>query len=252
VLILAATAGYDVIVRFALVRDYNRKVQEFQAKAPLLQEAFPLKPVTYLLADDPYSKYGGWIVVNPISNVHEAEVMLRSLGCDERGIQRTAARFLSASTAEYDTKSLTVVIGASDVGKGGNCLPKDIFDEVAAETQAAAPPQKKATKQAAADIDLSAGLIPKYREIVFDFQIRDSDAAKRFFAPLPEWYTEALQHNIEVARVPDWMKPGEPPTSWSFTGWLDSRRPWLILAAGMLALSVLCFVVVRLCVTRAA
>jgi len=47
-LILVATAGYDGIVRFALLRDYNRKVQEFQAKEPLLQEAFPLdlRPTT--------------------------------------------------------------------------------------------------------------------------------------------------------------------------------------------------------------
>jgi hypothetical protein len=81
------------------------------------------------------------------------------------------------------------------------------------------------------------------REIVFDFQIKDDDAAKRFFAPLPDWYAEALQHKIEVARVPDWMKPGEPPASWSFAEWLDSRSLWLIPAAGMLALSVLCFVV---------
>jgi len=37
----------------------------------------------------------------------------------------------------------------------------------------------------------------------------------RFFGSSPDWYTEALQHNIEVARVPDWMKPGEMPASWS-------------------------------------
>jgi hypothetical protein len=76
----------------------------------------------------------------------------------------------------------------------------------------------------------------------FEFYIEDRDAAKRFFGPLPDWYTEALQHNIEVARVPDWMKPGEPPAPGSFTDWLGSRSPWLILAAGMLAFSALCFV----------
>jgi hypothetical protein len=177
--------------------------------------------------------------VNPISNVHEAEFMLRSLGCDDRGIQRAMAWFLSVSTPEYDSKTRTFVIGASD-GKGRNCLPKDIFDQDAAKAGAELAP---ATKQAAADIDPSVGMIPKYREIGFDFQIRDSDAAKRFFAPLPDWYAEALQRNIEVGSVPDWMKPGEPPATWSFTAWLDSRSFWLILAAGMLGLSVLCLVV---------
>ncbi len=241
-LTLAATTVYDGITRIVLLHDYDRKVQEFKAEAPLLREAFPLKPVTYLLADDPYAKYRGYIVVNPISNVHEAEVILRSLGCDELGIQRATARFLSASTPEYEDKGLTFVIGASEAGKGGNCLPKDIFDEVAATRGAALPSQEEATKQARADIDLSAGLVP-YREIVFGFRTRDSDEAKQFFSPLPDWYIEALQEKIEVARVPDWMKPGAPVASWSFRGWLDSRRSWLIFAAGMLAVSVLCFVV---------
>jgi len=183
--------------------------------------------------------------------------MLRSLGCDDRGIQRAIARFLSASTPEYGTKTLTFVIGASD-GTGGNCLPKSVLDydalakqagEIASaplvelkssDVEVASP--KKAKKQAAAPKDLD---FRPYRErgIGFDFQIRDSDAAKRFFAPLPDWHTEALQHKIEVARVPDWMKPGAPPASWSFTDWLDSRSPGLILAAGVLAFGVLCFVV---------
>jgi hypothetical protein len=52
-----------------------------------------------------------------------------------------------------------------------------------------------------------------------------------------------MQHNIEVARVPVWMKPGEPPAAWSFTDWLYSRRSWLFAAAGILILSALCFVV---------
>ena len=39
------------------------------------------------------------------------------------------------------------------------------------------------------------------------------------------------------------QKPGEPPASWSFAEWLGSRSSVLILAAGMLAVSVLCFVV---------
>ena len=68
------------------------------------------------------------------------------------------------------------------------------------------------------------------REIWFGF---DRDAGERFFfAPLPEWHTEALQHNIQVARVPYWMSPGEPPTPLSFAGWLGSRSPVVILAAG--------------------
>ena len=78
------------------------------------------------------------------------------------------------------------------------------------------------------------------REIWFGF---DRYAGERFFAPVPEWHTEALQHNIQVARVPYWMKPGEPPARLSFTGWLDSRSTVVILAAGTLVLSVLCFVV---------
>ena len=51
---------------------------------------------------------------------------------------------------------------------------------------------------------------------------------------LPDWHAEALQYNIEVASVPDWMKPGEPPASFSFTEWLDSRSSGLVLIAGML------------------
>ncbi len=77
------------------------------------------------------------------------------------------------------------------------------------------------------------------REIWFGF---DRYAGERFFAPLPKWHTEALQHNIQVARVPYWMNPGEPPAPLTFTGWLGSRSPVVILAAGMLVLSVLCFV----------
>ena len=270
VLIVAATAVYDEIVRFSLLRNYNRKVQEFQAKGALLQEAFALKPVTYSAAEDPYTKYGGWIAANPVSNIHEAEVMLQSLGCDERGIQRAAARFLSASTPEYDTKTLAFLIGTAD-GKGGNCPPeitvkasnlqqvtpaptppkrgKFLLSDIDSVSRPRTAPEKdplavvsKTPAKTSRHIDLSAGLEP-IPEIVFVFHIRDSEAAERFFAPLPDWYTEALRHNIEVARVPDWMKPGEPPASWSFTDWLDSRRYWLILAAGMLALSVLCFVV---------
>ena len=80
---------------------------------------------------------------------------------------------------------------------------------------------------------------------MFDFQIKDNDAAKRFFDPLPDWYVEALQQRIEVGSVPGWMKPGDPPGPGSFADWLDSRSPWLILSAGMLALSALCFVVGR-------
>jgi hypothetical protein len=38
VTILVLTAGYDAIVHFTLLHDYNKKVQEFQAKGPLLQQ----------------------------------------------------------------------------------------------------------------------------------------------------------------------------------------------------------------------
>ena len=236
VLILVATAGYDGIIRFALLHDYNKKVQEFQAKGSLLQEAFPL----YL-----QPTYQGFVPVDwdkSISNVHEAEIMLRSVGCDDRSIQRAMALFLSASKPEYNKKTLIFDIRSSG-GKGADCLPKgDIFDQLAAD-QKASPKVKwgdEATPPPPPGFTLDE---PTTREIVFDFRIETSDAAKRFFAPLPDWYAEALQHNIEVARVPDWMKPGEPPATWSFTEWLDSRSPWLILTAVMLALSVLCFVV---------
>jgi hypothetical protein len=264
-LILAAIAGYDGIVRFALVRDYNRKVQEFRAKTSLLQEAFPLKAQTYSTGDSARDR--DWIVVYAISNVHEAEVMLRSLGCDESAVHSAVARFLSMSAPEYEDKTVTLEVGPSDE-KGGDCLPKDIFDRVGAEaavatkssanppldfssiaeplpsqavpsTMPAAPKKQQLPRLTLNDVEVR----PKKREIVFDFRIRDSDAARQFFAPLPDWYTEALQHNIEVARVPDWMKPGEAPPSWSFTEWMDSRSPVLILAAGILALSALCFVV---------
>jgi hypothetical protein len=63
--------------------------------------------------------------------------MLRSLGCNDRGIQHAIARFLAASTPEYDTKSLTFETETSNGKGGGNCLPKDIFDRVAADPAAA-------------------------------------------------------------------------------------------------------------------
>jgi hypothetical protein len=255
VLILAATAGYDGIVRFALLRDYNRKVQEFRAKGPLLQEAFPLDPSPTVVTNGYQIQWD-----NPISNVHEAELMLRSLGCDDRSIQRAMARLLSASTPEYNEKTLTFGLGVSG-GKNGDCLPQDIFDKVTAEARATAktaPAPQKASPKLTGEITVNARDITPAppagftedvptpaREIVFDFRIENSDAAKRFFAPLPDWYAEALQHNIEVSRVPDWMKPGEPPTSWSLGEWLDSRSSWLILAGGMLVLSTLCFLVAR-------
>jgi hypothetical protein len=110
-------------------------------------------------------------------------------------------------------------------------------------TKPAAPKGRQPIRTKAGQIDFREYEEPETRRIVFEFQMKDSDAAKRFFAPLPGWYAEALQHNIEVSRVPDWMKPGEPPASWSFTDWLDLRSSWLILAALMLAFSLLCFVV---------
>lgn len=217
VLILAATIGYDGIARFTVGSDYNRQVQEFQAKAPVLQEAFPLEAATHSLGprvvwdDKKQTDPADWIVVNPISNVHEAEIMLRSLGCTEDGIQHAMARFLFASTTGRDAKTLAFVI-ASPGSDSGSCPARDIFDRIAAKAGNAGTPPIKGTRQAAGDIDPSAGLTA-YREIEFYFQIRDEDSAKRFFAPLPDWHTEALEHNIEVARVPDWMKPGEPPAS---------------------------------------
>ncbi len=271
VLILGAIGGYDAIVRFALLHDYNKKVREFQAKEPLLQEAFPLNPGNHLVPPPPP---GFDEDVYRISNFHEAELMLRSLSCDDRSVQRAMARFLSASTPGYDNKTLTFVIGTSGK-KAGDCLAKDIFDKVTAEAGAAAksstpqappgftvdepatpsqlPPElRPAPRKGRPPIRTKAGQIdfreyeePKAREIVFEFHIRDSDAAKLFFAPLPDWQIEALRRNIEVARVPDWMTPGEPPAPWSFTEWLDLRSPWLVLVAGMLVLSALSFVVAR-------
>lgn len=201
VLVLAATAGYDAIVRVTLLRDYDRKIQDFQAKAPLLRQAFPLDPALLM---DPSLRAGrlsadGFLACS-ISNVHEAQFMLRRIGWLDSDIPRATAMFLSASVPEsYAPKTLRFLSS----------------DEVATS----------GTKGAS-----------------FEFYIRDEDAAKRFFGPLPDWYAEALQHNIEVSRVPDWMKPGEPPASLSFTEWLDSRSSWLILAAGMLVLSLFCFV----------
>ncbi len=204
VVILGATAGHDAVVHFSLLREYNQKVQDFQAKAPLIRQAFPLDPALPL---DPSLRAGrlladGFLVCS-ISNVHEAEFMLRRIGWSGSDIQRATAKFLSASVPEsYSPKTLRFLSS----------------DEIA----------MSGTKGAS-----------------FEFYIRDSDAAKRFFAPLPDWYAEALQHNIEVARVPDWMKPGEPPAAWSFTDWLSSRSTVFILAAGLVAFSVLCFVVGR-------
>lgn len=259
VLILAATAGYDAIVRFALLRNYNQSVREFQAKTPLLQEAFPLDLSTPATTNGYQVQWD-----NPISNVHEAELMLRSLNCDDRSVQRAMARFLSASTPEYNNKTLTFAIGTAGE-KQEDCPPKeDIFDQIATNTKAPkgtlAPPPgfdeeipvpkpgAAARRTAAAqssqitDSDVEFATSTATRKITFEFPIRDSDAAKRFFAPLPDWHTEALQHKIEVDRVPDWMKPGEPPAPWSFGEWLESRSSWVIPAAVLLALSALCFV----------
>ncbi len=225
VTILTLTAGYDAIINFSLLREYDRTVQEFQANTPLLQEAFPLSL-------SPTETVNGYQVEwnEPISNVHEAELMLHSLGCDDSGIQRATARFLSSSIPEYDSKTLTFEIGSTGENHA-DCLPKDIFDQVAGEQGVAAKPT---TPQ--------SGLIPEYREIGFDFRIESSEAAKRFFAPLPDWHTEALQHKIEVDRVPDWMKPGEPPAPWSFGEWLELRSSRLILVVGMLMFSASCFI----------
>jgi hypothetical protein len=142
VLILAATAGYDVIVRLALVRDYNRKVQEFQVKAPLLQEAFPLVAATHSVGthvfwdDEKSSNPTYWIAVSPISNGHEAEIMLSSLGCNDDGIKNVMARFLSASTPMHDEKTLAFLVPISD-RESGSCPPSDIFDRVATKTDEA-------------------------------------------------------------------------------------------------------------------
>ena len=142
VTILVLTAGYDAIVRFTLSHDYNKKVQEFQAKGPLLQEAFPL-----VLAPTVVTNEIDFRLYNPITNIHEAEIMLRSLGCDGRAIQRAVALFLSASAPEYNEKTLTFGIGASD-GKNGHCLPQDIFDKVEAGVAAktGSAPQKASPK----------------------------------------------------------------------------------------------------------
>ncbi len=166
VTILALTAGYDAIIGVTLWREYDRKIRIFQANALVLRESFPMVP-------DPYAKYGGYTVdalrVYQISNVHEAEFMLRHLGWGVSDIQRADAMFLSASVPEsYEVKTLSF-LSSSEIAASG-------------------------AKGAS-----------------FEFYIRDADSAKRFFAPLPDWYTEALEHNIEVARVPDWMKPGAPP-----------------------------------------
>jgi len=196
VLILAARAGYDRIIRIGLLRDYNQKVEDFKAKAPLLQEAFPLESTRIRRL----SAHG--FPVYYISNVHEAEFVLRRIGWEGSDIQRATAMFLSASVREsYEPKTLSFLSNPEIAMSGA-------------------------------------------KGASFEFYIGDSDAAKRrFFAPLPDWYIEALQHNIEVASVPDWMKPGEPPAPWSLTEWLHSRSSWVILVAGMLASSVLCFVV---------
>ncbi len=200
-LTLASVAGYDVIARLSLERDFDRKVQDFKSKAPLLRQGFPLDPALPLDSSLRAGRFSadGFIVCS-ISNIHEAEFTLRRIGWRDSDIQSATAQFLSASVPEsYSAKTLRF-LSSNEIAMSG-------------------------TKGAS-----------------FEFYIRDADAARRFFAPLPVWYTEALQHNIEVARVPDWMKPGDPPAEWSFTDWLGSRTPWLILVTGMLALSALCFV----------
>lgn len=260
VLILAVTASYDGIIRFSILHDYKREVHEFQAKRPLLQQAFPLDLSPTVTTTGLQIQWD-----ETISNVHEAELMLRSLNCDDRSIQRAMARFLSASTPEYNNKTLTFAIGTAGE-KQEDCLPKeDIFDQIATNTKApkgtlawppgfdeeipVPKPGAAARRTAAAqssqitDSDVEFATPTATREITFEFPIRDSDAAKRFFAPLPDWHTEALQHKIEVDRVPDWMKPGEPPAPSSFGEWLESRSSWLIPAAVLLVLSALCFVI---------
>jgi hypothetical protein len=70
VLILAATAGYDGIVHFRQLRDYDRKVEQFRAEARVLQQAFPLIPTED--SDRHISVL--------ISNFREAEIILRRFG----------------------------------------------------------------------------------------------------------------------------------------------------------------------------
>ncbi len=200
-LTLASVAGYDVVARVSLERDLDRKVQDFKSKAPLLRQGFPLDPALPLDSSLRAGRFSAdRFLVCSISNIHEAEFVLRRIGWRDSDLPDATALFLSASEPDSRRKTLRFLSGS---------------DLAMSETKGAS----------------------------FEFYIEDRDAAKRFFGPLPDWWTEALEHNIEVARVPDWMKPGEPPASWSFTDWLGSRSPWLILAAGMLALSALCFVV---------
>lgn len=129
--ILAAIVGYDGTVRIVLLRDYAQEVREFQAKEPLLQEAFPLDLSTTATTNGYQVQWD-----NPISNVHEAELMLRSLDGDDRSVQHAIARFLSASTPEYNNKTLTFEIGTTGE-KHGDCLTKeDIFDQIASNAKA--------------------------------------------------------------------------------------------------------------------
>jgi hypothetical protein len=72
----------------------------------------------------------GFIPIIAISNVHEAEHVLRSMGCAGDQSQRATARFLAASQPDYEKKTLTLA-ARKDWTLG------DIFDAVGDE----APPK---------------------------------------------------------------------------------------------------------------
>ena len=193
VLTLATTAGYDVIVRIVLLRDYSQEVRGFQAKEQLLQQAFPIEPPgpTIPVAEMEVARQQQPIIAaqiqwdESISNVHEAEIILRNLGCDDRSIQRATTRFLSASTPEYSNKTLMFEIGTTGE-KHGDCPPKeDIFDQVAAN---AAPPSQAPPPPPGFTVDPSElQFVPEYREIGFDFRIEDSDLGVRCRTEPAQW-----------------------------------------------------------------
>ncbi len=90
VLILAATAGHDGIARFALLRDYNQKVQEFPSQRAATTGSVSSGPRPTRSARIP-------TLCHPFPTIHEAEIMLRSLGCDDRNISTRWREFLSTS-----------------------------------------------------------------------------------------------------------------------------------------------------------
>ncbi len=230
VLLVAVKAGYAGIAYYMQVRAYEAKVREFRAKTALLREAFPMQR-----AQSP--------AIPPPPAGFDEEVPLPEQKKRGKSAKTGTDIFDQAAASPQDTLPVYEITNFHEaefilrrLGWGGN----DIQRVTGMFLSATVPESYQPKRLSFLSSDEVARSGTKGASI--EFYIRDDDAAKRFFAPLPDWYAEALRQNIEVSRVPEWMKPGEPPT---FPDWLDWQTLWITPALVALALGVICFVTSR-------